>query len=581
MPPVKGGGMEINMKYANELNTLILVSLLKEHNIKKIIVSPGTTNIAFVVSVQNDPWFEVYSAVDERSASFMACGLSDASCEPVVLSCTGATASRNYLPGLTEAYYRRIPVLAITSSQNLMKCESYSPQFMDRTRQFDDLVKYSFQAPAITERERTWYTTQINKAILELTHNNNGPVHINLEFSYSGKYVDCLPRVRQICRVKLEDKLPAIPSNYKVGVFIGSHLPFSKSEESAIDNFCSYYNAIAICDQTSNFRGKYRTLSNLVNQQDKVLSSRQFDLIIHIGSVSGAYIPLTSKETWRVNEDGEVRDLFGNLTNVFQMTEETFFKYYADNSNRESSNKLLETVKMERASIISRIGELPFSNLWLASQIENELPKYSVLHLAILNSLRAWNIFETDETITCYSNTGGFGIDGCLSSFIGAAKSNPEKQFYGVFGDLSFFYDVNSLVNNIPHNIHILLVNNGVGTEFKNYTHIASQLGDNADKYIAAKGHNGYKSNALVKHYTESCGLKYLSASSKEEFANVKDEWLNEGGSLLEVFTTDIDESNALKLINSVEKDAKLELKNKIKGTFAYKVAKKVLRKGE
>lgn len=568
------------MKYVNELNTLILISLLKEHNIKKIIVSPGTTNIAFVVSIQNDPWFEVYSAIDERSASFMACGLADASGEPVVLSCTGATASRNYLPGLTEAYYRKLPVLAITSSQNNMRAESYSPQFLDRTKQFNDLVKHSFQAPAITEREVTWYTTQINKSILELTHNYNGPVHINLEFAYSGKFVDLLPQVRKISRIEINETFPAIPDNYKVGIFIGAHLPFSKSEESVIDQFCEKYNAIAICDQTSNFRGEYRYLANLANQQDKILSSRKFDLLIHIGSVSGAYIPLESKETWRVNEDGEVRDLFGNLTNIFQMKEEQFFRLYADNSKRNRSSILLERVRSERENILSNIGELPFSNLWIASQIESALPKHSVLHLAILNSLRAWNIFETDETITCYSNTGGFGIDGCLSSFIGAAKSNPEKQFYGVFGDLSFFYDVNSLINNTPRNVHILLVNNGVGTEFKNYSHIASQFGDDADKYIAAKGHNGCKSNSLIKNYTERCGLKYLAASSKESFVEIKDKWLNEGGTLLEVFTTDVDESNALKKINSIEKDAKVELKNKMKGHLLYKVAKKILRKG-
>ena len=568
------------MKYVNDLNTLILVALLKEHNIKRIIISPGTTNISFVLSVQNDSWFDVYSAVDERSASFMACGLADASGEPVVLSCTGATASRNYLPGLTEAYYRKLPVLAITSSQNNMRCESYNPQFMDRTKQFNDLVKCSFQAPAIAEREKTWYTTQINRVLLELTHNYCGPVHINLEFSYSGSFVDGLPRVRKITRIEEDKQLPLIPNDNKIGIFIGAHPPFSKSEESVIDAFCAHYNAIAICDQTSNFRGKYRYLANLANQQGKILSSRYFDLLIHIGSVSGAYISLQAKQTWRVNEDGEVRDLFGNLTNVFQMTEEQFFKHYVQNCNRNHSIKLLETVKEERENILSRIGEIPFSNLWIASQIESKMPKYAVLHLAILNSLRAWNIFETDETVTCYSNTGGFGIDGCLSSFIGAAKSNPDKQFYGVFGDLSFFYDVNTLVNGIPHNVHILMVNNGVGTEFKNYTHIASQFGDDADKYIAAKGHNGYKSQSLVKNYAEKCGLKYLSASSKEMFTQVKDEWLGEGGVLLEVFTTDIDESNALKLINSIEKDPKDEMKNKIRGSFAYKIAKKILRKG-
>lgn len=568
------------MKYVNDLNTLILVSLLKEHNIKKIVVSPGTTNIGFVISVQNDPWFSVYSAVDERSASFIACGLADASGEPVVLSCTGATASRNYLPGLTEAYYRKLPILAITSFQNNMKCESYSPQFIDRTRQFNDLVKYSFQAMTITENEKNCYITQINKAILELTHNTIGPVHINLEFAYSGKFVDCLPKIRKICRVKLDDQFPIIPTDSKIGIFVGSHFPFSKNEEDIIDKFCAQYNAIVICDQTSNFRGKYRYLANLANQQNKILSSRRFDLLIHIGTVSGAYIPLESKETWRVNEDGEVRDLFGNLTCVFQMKEEEFFSYYADNSNKKPSSKLLETVKSERESIIQRMGELPFSNLWMASKIEGELPRNSVLHLAILNSLRAWNIFETDKTITCYSNTGGFGIDGCLSSFIGAAKSNPEKQFYGVFGDLSLFYDVNSLINSIPRNVHILLVNNGVGTEFKNYSHIASRFGDDADKYIAAKGHNGFKSNTLIKNYAEGCGLTYLSAANKEEFLKEKDEWLICGGVLLEAFTTDFDESKALKLINSVEDGAKIELKNKIENSFVYKVAKKIIRRG-
>ena len=568
------------MKYVNDLNTLILVSLLKEHNIKKIVVSPGTTNIGFVISVQNDPWFSVYSAVDERSASFIACGLADASGEPVVLSCTGATASRNYLPGLTEAYYRKLPILAITSSQNNMKCESYSPQFIDRTRQFNDLVKYSFQAMTITENEKNCYITQINKAILELTHNTIGPVHINLEFAYSGKFVDCLPKIRKICRVKLDDQFPIIPTDSKIGIFVGSHFPFSKNEEDIIDKFCAQYNAIVICDQTSNFRGKYRYLANLANQQNKILSSRRFDLLIHIGTVSGAYIPLESKETWRVNEDSEVRDLFGNLTCVFQMKEEEFFSYYADNSNKKPSSKLLETVKSERESIIQRMGELPFSNLWMASKIEGELPRNSVLHLAILNSLRAWNIFETDKTITCYSNTGGLGIDGCLSSFIGAAKSNPEKQFYGVFGDLSLFYDVNSLINSIPRNVHILLVNNGVGTEFKNYSHIASRFGDDADKYIAAKGHNGFKSNTLIKNYAEGCGLTYLSAANKEEFLKEKDEWLICGGVLLEAFTTDFDESKALKLINSVEDGAKIELKNKIENSFVYKVAKKIIRRG-
>src|SRR5690606_15835566 len=107
--------------YTNEKNAQIIISLLKAHGIRRVIASPGTTNVALIGSMQHDPFFEIYSSVDERSAAYIACGLAAESNEPVVISCTGATASRNYLPGLTEAYYRKLPVLAITSTQSTSK----------------------------------------------------------------------------------------------------------------------------------------------------------------------------------------------------------------------------------------------------------------------------------------------------------------------------------------------------------------------------------------------------------------------------------------------------------------------------
>ena len=92
----------MNTHYTDEVNTQIVISLLKEHKIKKVIASPGTTNIRLVASMQQDDFFEMYSAADERSAAYIACGMAEESGEPVVLTCTGATASRNYIPGLTE-----------------------------------------------------------------------------------------------------------------------------------------------------------------------------------------------------------------------------------------------------------------------------------------------------------------------------------------------------------------------------------------------------------------------------------------------------------------------------------------------
>ena len=91
----------MNTNYTDEKNTQIVLGLLKAHGIKRVIASPGTTNIRLVASMQQDPFFKMYSAADERSAAYIACGMAAESGEPVVLSCTGATASRNYIPGLT------------------------------------------------------------------------------------------------------------------------------------------------------------------------------------------------------------------------------------------------------------------------------------------------------------------------------------------------------------------------------------------------------------------------------------------------------------------------------------------------
>ena len=93
--------LSMDMKYTDEKNIQIVLGLLKAHGIRKVIASPGTTNIGLVASMQHDSYFELYSAADERSAAYMACGLASETGEAVVLSCTGATASRNYIPALT------------------------------------------------------------------------------------------------------------------------------------------------------------------------------------------------------------------------------------------------------------------------------------------------------------------------------------------------------------------------------------------------------------------------------------------------------------------------------------------------
>ena len=163
-----------------EKNAQIIIALLKAHGIRYVVASPGTTNVALIGSIQNDPYFTIYSSVDERSAAYLACGLAEESGEPVVISCTGATASRNYAPGLTEAYYRKLPVLAITSMQQLGRVGHNVAQVIDRSVIQNDVAKFSVELPVVKDAEDLWdCEIKVNKAILELTRNGGGPVHIN------------------------------------------------------------------------------------------------------------------------------------------------------------------------------------------------------------------------------------------------------------------------------------------------------------------------------------------------------------------------------------------------------------------
>lgn len=561
--------------YTNEINTLILISLLKEHRIKRIIASPGTTNISFVASVQQDSFFEVFSAVDERAAAFMACGLAEETEEPVVITCTGATASRNYIPGLTEAYYRHLPVLAVTASQHGGRVGNYVAQVIDRSKQFNDMIKKSYDMPTVySEEDKEWCITNANDALLELIHCVPGPVHINLHTTYSNDFsIKILPKYRVIRRV-IGNDFPLLPSG-KIGVFVGAHSVFSEEETAAIDAFCANNNAIVICDQISNYRGKYRFLANLVNSQEMDCGTQAFDLIIYIGAVHGAYLNYKGKESWRVNSDGIIRDPNRNMTYVFEMEEIDFFKHYA---NGKAGNTILEICNNATQSVLANIPDLPFSNMWIAKETAAFIPANSVLHLAILNSLRVWNYFETQESVSCYSNPGGYGIDGCLSSFIGSAIANTNTQHYIIIGDLSFFYDINALFSTIPNNVHIMLINNGIGTEFKNYNHRAAQFGDEADAFIAAKGHNGFRNNELLKNICPKYGITYLSVSSKKEYLENRDMWLNCANPvLLEVFVNDKYESNALKLMNSILINT--SLKAKLKRSIVGRIARRILRR--
>lgn len=575
--------------YTTEKNVLILIALLKANKIKNVIASPGTTNCAFIGSIQKDSFFNVYSSVDERSAAYMACGLAAETGQPVVISCTGATASRNYLPGLTEAFYRKLPVLAVTSMQALSKVGHHVAQVIDRSVIQNDVAKHSVALPIVKDNDDYWdCEVKVNTAILELTRHGGGPVHINLPTTYSLPFTtQSLPTPRVMQRFTSHVELPALQG--KVAVLVGSHKTWLPHEIDALEAFCAAYNAVVFCDHTSSYYGQYRVQFSLVAAQELLaLNVYKPDVLIHIGEITGDYplLSMAGKQVWRVSEDGEIRDTFRRLINVFEMAEHVFFSKYAQSKSTTTANNYLDDCQHILSQVRSKIPELPFSNIWLAQQLAPKIPENSTIHFGILNSLRAWNFFDLPASVRSASNVGGFGIDGILSTIIGASLVNPERLYFTVLGDLAFFYDMNAIGNrHVGNNVRILMVNNGKGTEFRQYNHHASYFGDAADEFVAAAGHYGNQSPKLVKHYAEDLGFEYLSAKNKAEFATVYQQFISaqptDKPMVFEVFTNSQDESDALAMMHRIEQNNTSKAKQitkKLLGQRGIKILKRLLK---
>lgn len=572
-------------KYTDARNAQLVIALLKEYGIRNIIASPGTTNVPFVYSVQNDSFFNIYSAIDERSAAYMACGLAAESGEPVVLSCTGATASRDYMPGLTEAFYRKLPVLALTSMHFTEDIGNLSTQILDRSVIPNDIARYHTSLEMIeNERMAKDEELRINIALSELTRDGGGPVAVQLitdgNYTFSAT---SLPKVNRINRF-LPEKIsewPELPDNAKIAVLLGVHRTFSATESEMLEHFVETHDAVVFSDISSGDHGKFAfgsALACIQLQNNPIRSAFEPDLVIHVGEMTGDYNTMgfltgLNCPVWRVSLDGEFRQHFARLENVFQCSIEFFFSHYASNKYVESGYR----TKWENYDIQlrKRMPEFPFSNIWMAQQLHSMIPAGSIVHPAILSSLSSWDYFPLPKDVRSSANVGGFGIDGCTSTLIGASLSSHELCFC-ITGDLAFFYDMNSLgCREIGPNLRILLINNGLGMTFKLSNHVGSQIGPSANIFIAAEGHNAAAKSVTgnqspARAWAESLGFKYLSASSKEEFNAVKDIFTSkdsEAPILFECFTHEEDERTARDLIDSIDSrtDSKTQLKKTIK----------------
>lgn len=564
----------------NKENIKIVIELLKRNDIHRIVISPGGTNIPLVSAVQDDDFFECYSVVDERSAIYFAIGLYLQTGEIIATSCTSAQATRNYVPGLTEAYYKRVPILAITMSKHSRFTYQEYMQAPDQASLPNDCVKKSFKLPYITRKEDKIHSIRlVSEAIQALTSDGMGPVQLcvpwlDFELDDSDVVVKNINVINSEC---IRSKGISVDGR-KIMIAVGEHRCFDVDTIDAINRFCDTHNAVVYANHLSNFSNKYTVYANIVfnGMQADVFEDYKPDILITIGGQTGDYPffnmisqgRFNSIEHWRIAEDGKIVDTYDKLTSVYKCSEKFFFESVKDD------NDTIHTYYSKWKSLVDEIdltSDLPFSNASIAQFLCDRIPHNSIMQFSILNSLRIWNFFPLHPSIECYSNVAAFGIDGGMSTLIGQSIVCDELAFM-VVGDLAFLYDMNSIsIRHIKANLRILIINNNGGIEFK----YSKKNNDKLNQYIAAGNH--FKN---ASGWAKTCGFEYMQATTMDEFINCAWRFIEKSDRpiVIEAFVNDIDEVKAYETLVSSNKwltktaSIKKEINTSLNDIFGEKI---------
>lgn len=504
---------------------VLVASLMRDYGIRHVVLSSGTRHLNLVRLFEGNDCFITHKVIDERSAAFYAIGIATKLKEPVAICCTSGTSVSNYLTGVTEAYYQGVPLVVLSADRYPCFVGQLEDQTIEQTSILKNVCKKSVTLPVGEGYLVEWETRRlVSDALLELNHHGSGPVHINVPIQTIKRFPPPsqdlkLIKLRKISRVTLEDSQDIwenvskkLKSYKRILVIYGQNHPLIDEEREAVESFQKRYNCVFITDHLSNFRNDDTILSFplLLQCSQETFNNLLYpDLVITVGGRRVSNDPILYKlrgcnkniEHWRVAEDGLVADPFRRLSVVFECSQKTFFKFFQKNNENLTNDRIyLKAWQSELRKI--KESSLPYSQKYAIGQMISNMPKDALLHLAHSNTKRLANMFAFCNHPEVFCNAGTNGIDGSASTFMGHVAVTDQPAFL-MIGDLSFFYDMNSIFNKeIKPNIRIFLTNNdGAGL-----------LCDHESPAITHQHHYS------AKAYAESLGFYYISAINKEEF---------------------------------------------------------------
>ncbi len=480
-----------------------IAEVCSQKGLSHAILCPGSRCAPLTLAFSRHPDITTRSISDERSAAFIALGISQQTKVPAALLCTSGSAAYNFSPAVAEAFYQQVPLLVFTADRPKEWIDQFDGQTINQAGIYNSHCKKSFELPQDYQHpDAHWHINRIvNEAINLAREFPPGPVHINtpfreplypssseaITFSTSLRIIENLDCSKNLSDKEIEEIKNSLASFRKILIVAGQD-DFNEILIKAVEKFARQNNAALAGDVISNFHSLALTnrLSDsfLAHCGESVKQSLRPELLLTFGkSVISKNLKTFLRQYhpqqhWHIQTSGPVVDTFQTLTKVIRSTPQHFFGSLVSEkalSNFETQKKvnfvsLWEAEEHRTERSVSNFFSSPLlSELAIVKELLRALPQRCNLHLANSMSVRYANFIGLEagkKGIHVFANRGTSGIDGCTSTAVGHALTSDVPNFL-ITGDMAFFYDRNAFWNNYPiPNLRVIVLNNHGGIIF-------------------------------------------------------------------------------------------------------------------
>ncbi|GGF00924.1 2-succinyl-5-enolpyruvyl-6-hydroxy-3-cyclohexene-1-carboxylate synthase [Chishuiella changwenlii] len=473
-------------KISNKLNVQLIAELLLALGIDHIVLSPGSRNGALTMQFANDKRFKTYSVIDERSAGFVALGMAQQIQKPVVVCCTSGSATANYYPAITEAFFQNIPIIVLSADRPENLVDNFDGQTIRQQNLFE---KHSVHNVQLSESEETDDLTRnmlLTKYALMDCINKSAPIHINMPFSEPLYEFVTTPAI-EIDNLTVDEKeyqefdvidfMKRWNSSTRKMVLVGLHYP-NEEFNQFISKLAEDDSVVILTEVTSNIH--HPRFFNKIDQvifpySEEELESLKPEILLTIGqNVVSKKIKKFLRDHqptqhWHLDEYWQP-DTFQVLTDKIETKPEIFLEQFLPFVNPKESDYYTKWNTIREANHIKHkeyVNMIPFSDLKVFNSIIKNYPDNWQIQYGNSTVIRYALLFDHTVKNPVFCNRGTSGIDGSTSTAIGACIASKQDTLV-VTGDISFLYDSNALWNvNMPKNFRIILINNGGGNIFK------------------------------------------------------------------------------------------------------------------